>query len=153
MQLVQNRSLREAVDMWCEEDSQILQMLSLLEEQLDKWRNNIRFGELFEFLSVLRRKLVLHFVHEGQLNTILAKQFPSSSPEIHAIFRQSRRDRHDILRQIDHTLRHVCEAESCGWVDVHDQVNRVIMSVERHEDHHALAVGALAAEEMDQSVY
>ena len=120
-------------------------MLSLLEEQLDRWRENIRFGELFEFLSVLRRKLVMHFVHEGQLNTALAKQFPLGSPEIHAIFRQSRRDRHFILRQIDQILRRVGEAETFGWVEVQEQVNQVIMTVERHEDQHAHAIGALTS--------
>lgn len=94
------------------------------------------FGETATRLGPLRDRLIAHFHREDEMIGQLAELYPSSSPEIDSVRRQSVRDHHQLLSRLDDLTARLDEIEPpfASWQAAMDELESFVDLLEQHEE-------------------
>ena len=103
------------------------------------------FGETATRLLPLRRRLVTHFEREDRMIAQLAELYPSSSPEVQAVRRQSSHDHHQLLARLDDLIQRLGQTEPPfdSWQAAMDELESFVDLLEQHEEQEADSIGML----------
>jgi hypothetical protein len=103
------------------------------------------FGETATRLLPLRQRLVTHFQREDQMIAQLAELYPSSSPEVQAVRRQSSRDHHQLLARLDDLIQRLGQTEPpfASWQAAMDELESFVDLLEQHEEQEADSIERL----------
>jgi hypothetical protein len=103
------------------------------------------FGETATRLGPLRDRLVAHFQREDEMISQLAELYPSSSPEIEAVRRQSSRDHHQLLVRLDDLTSRLGQIEPpfASWQAAIDELESFVDLLEQHEEQESESIEML----------
>ncbi len=125
-----------------------------LESSMDEvrdWMNEVsqlgipHFGETATRLRPLRERLVTHFEREDKMVAELAELYPTQSPEVKAVQRQSSRDHDELLIRIDGLIARLEQPEPPfrSWQSAMNEVEMLVGVLEQHEDQEAESIEML----------
>jgi hypothetical protein len=151
-----NSMMPRAIQAWRQEDRE-------LESRVDQVRDWMRevsqfgipyFGEAATRLRPLRAKLEEHFALETELLLLLGDSYPSSSPEVEAVRRQSEHDHDLLLERIDDLVSRLEQVEPPfrSWLEAMDEVDLFVDVLEQHEEQELESLSMLIPDEVQRAL-
>lgn len=120
-------------------------------DQIREWMHEVNqlgiphFGETATRLGPLRARLVAHFEREDTMIVQLAELYPSSSPEIKAVRRQSARDHAQLLARLDDLISRLDQIEPpfASWQVAMNELELFVDLLEQHEERESECIETL----------
>lgn len=125
--------------------------LEVAVDEIRDWMHEVNqlgiphFGETATRLAPLRNRLVNHFHREDEMIAGLAEQYPSTSPEIEAVRRQSGRDHHRLLCRLDDLIDRLAQIDPPfdSWQAAMDELEMFVDLLEQHEERESESIETL----------
>ncbi len=125
---------------WKNEDRELGRYLDAVRD----WMHDVsqlgipRFGETADRLEQLQDRLGIHFDREDEITEQLSDYYSSSSIELEAIRRQTRRDHQQLAERLEELIARLNELEPpfVSWESAIDEVELFVIVLEQHEDQH-----------------
>lgn len=93
------------------------------------------FGETATRLHDLRQHLVQHFDREEEMIQRLGQAYPTGSPEVTAVQRQTEQDHENLLQRVDDMVERMNHIDPPfkSWQQAMDEVEGLVSLLEQHE--------------------